>query len=95
MPVDIQDESLRKAFSRFGAIREVKVIRKNSQGQLLKDYCYGFVLMADSASAEKAVAGMQENINNWMVAFSKDKVTDVYIIFPIFSLNKIKLIMIV
>lgn len=51
LSTDIAEEALRKAFQRFGAIREVKVIRKNSQGQPLKDYCYGFVLMVESASA--------------------------------------------
>ena len=30
LSTDIAEDSLRKAFQRFGAIREVKVIRKNS-----------------------------------------------------------------
>jgi hypothetical protein len=44
----------------YGAIKEIKVIRKNSQGvilkfkflkQPLKDYCYGFILMQEIDAA--------------------------------------------
>jgi outer membrane biosynthesis protein TonB len=76
LPTDIAEDALRKAFTRFGVIREVKVIRKNSQGQPLKDYCYGFVLMVESTSAHVAVAEMRENEHGWTVSFSKDKVSE-------------------
>lgn len=76
LATDIAEDTLRKAFSKFGAIREVKVIRKNSQGQPLKEYCYGFVLMVESTSATIAVNEMKDNIQSWTVAFSKDKVSE-------------------
>ncbi|CAD8132488.1 unnamed protein product [Paramecium pentaurelia] len=76
LPLQITEETLHRVFSKYGQIKEVKIIRKNSQGQPLKDYCYGFVLMCDGDGAQNAVTELKQNSplgTNWTVAFSKDK----------------------
>ncbi|CAD8139870.1 unnamed protein product [Paramecium octaurelia] len=79
LPLQITEETLHRVFSKYGQIKEVKIIRKNSQGQPLKDYCYGFVLMCDGDGAQNAVTELKQNSplgTTWTVAFSKDKNDD-------------------
>ncbi|CAK60357.1 unnamed protein product (macronuclear) [Paramecium tetraurelia] len=80
LPLQITEETLHRVFSKYGQIKEVKIIRKNSQGQPLKDYCYGFVLMCDGEGAQNAVTELKQNSplgTTWTVAFSKDKNDDI------------------
>ncbi|KAM3130839.1 hypothetical protein pb186bvf_017028 [Paramecium bursaria] len=80
LPLNIQEETLRRVFCKFGPIKDVKIIRKNSQGQPLKDYCYGFVLMEDGDGALNAVNVLKSESplgTQWTVAFSKDKNDDI------------------
>ncbi|CAD8076990.1 unnamed protein product [Paramecium sonneborni] len=79
LPLQITEETLQRVFSKYGQIKEVKIIRKNSQGQPLKDYCYGFILMCDGEGAYNAVTELKQNSplgTTWTVAFSKDKNDD-------------------
>ncbi|CAD8138992.1 unnamed protein product [Paramecium pentaurelia] len=79
LPLQITEETLNRVFSKYGQIKEVKIIRKNSQGQPLKDYCYGFILMCDGEGAYNAVKELKQNSplgTSWTVSFSKDKNDD-------------------
>lgn len=70
LPVQYSQESLESAFNHFGETREVKIIRKGSNGQPLRECVYGFVVMAEQGSAERA---MQElNAKGWSINYSKE-----------------------
>ncbi len=54
---DTTDESLRKAFAKFGEVTDVAVITDRDTG---RSRGFGFVTMADEAGAKAAIAGLNE-----------------------------------
>ena len=49
--------------NRFGQVEDIKIIRKNSSGQPLKDYIYGFIVMSDENDANNAIDSLNHDIS--------------------------------
>ena len=54
LELSITDSDLQQYFSRFGQVMETKIIRTDSKGQQLRNYCYAFVTMSTELSAHEA-----------------------------------------
>ncbi|KAF8097850.1 hypothetical protein N665_0280s0049 [Sinapis alba] len=54
LPYDITDEDLRRVFSPYGAVLNVKIVNDQS----VRGKCYGFVTFSNRRSADDAIQGM-------------------------------------
>ncbi|OMJ78423.1 hypothetical protein SteCoe_21798 [Stentor coeruleus] len=63
-------EMLKDQFEFYGRTKEVKIIRKGPNGQPLRDYLYGFVLMETYDSAKTAMEEL--NTQGMTITFSKE-----------------------
>ena len=70
LPVTFSQEALKQAFMPFGNIQEVKIIRKGSNGQPLRECVYGFVVMNTQQGAEVAMQSL--NAHGWSVSYAKE-----------------------
>ena len=55
LPLHFTQEMLSQAFRAFGNVLDIKIIRKGSNGQPLRDCVYGFAAMETWNSANKAI----------------------------------------
>ena len=58
-----------KNYKSFGDIEEVKIIKKNTNGQFLKDFYYAFVTMQDQKSVQDVLKNYMKT--NMYLLFSK------------------------
>lgn len=70
LPLHYSQDKLQETFEYYGSVRNVKIIRKGPNGQPLRDFIYGFVLMDSFESAKNAM----EDLNNkgWSINFSRE-----------------------
>ena len=70
IPTHYTEEKLEESFRQYGRLKSVKMIRKGSNGQPLRECFYGFIEML---SLESATAAMEDlNRKGWSVHFSKE-----------------------
>lgn len=66
MKFDIDLKSTNHAFKdsllRFGKVDDIKIIRKNANGQPLREFLYGFIVMSNEDEGREAM--MQLNHHN-------------------------------
>mmetsp|Transcript_1858 Transcript_1858/g.216 ORF Transcript_1858/g.216 Transcript_1858/m.216 type:complete len:91 (-) Transcript_1858:837-1109(-) len=60
LPLDYVNSDLERIFSPYGKIEDIRIIRKGSNGQPLRETCYGFVLMSNEREAKAAMAKLNE-----------------------------------
>ena len=70
LPLHFTQELMSQAFRAFGKVLDIKIIRKGSNGQPLRDCVYGFVAMETWDSANKAIQAL--NAAGWTISFSKE-----------------------
>ena len=63
-------ELLKETFENYGRTKEVKIIRKGPNGQPLRDFVYGFVVMDSYTAAKNAMEDL--NPQGWTINFSKE-----------------------
>lgn len=55
LPLQTSQEALHKIFEAYGIIDEIRIIRKGSNGQPLRECVYGFVVMETFEAASRAM----------------------------------------
>ncbi|OMJ83277.1 hypothetical protein SteCoe_15868 [Stentor coeruleus] len=70
LPLACTQEYLAQAFRQFGKVMDIKIIRKGSNGQPLRDCVYGFVGLENWEIANKAMQTL--NANGWIINFSRE-----------------------
>ena len=70
LPLHFTQEMLSQSFRQFGKVLDIKIIRKGSNGQPLRDCVYGFIAMENWDSANKAMISL--NNSGWSINFSKE-----------------------
>jgi RNA recognition motif-containing protein len=70
LPLNYTQEMLSQSFRPFGKVIDIKIIRKGSNGQPLRDCVYGFVAMESWESANQAMLSL--NSQGWTISFSKE-----------------------
>lgn len=73
LPLQYSQELLKETFERYGTTRDVRIIRKNPNGQPLRDFVYGFVSMESYDAAKLCMEEL--NSKGWTVTFSKETST--------------------
>ena len=70
LPVGFAQQQLSEIFQKFGAVQDVRIIRKGANGQPLRESCYGFVVMRNRDEALKAIEEMKSS--PWTVDLSRE-----------------------
>lgn len=70
LPLSYTQDQLSQVFRNFGKVYDIKIIRKGSNGQPLRDCVYGFVALENMDIANLAMKTL--NSNGWSINFSKE-----------------------
>ena len=70
LPLTFPQQQLSDIFSKFGPVQDVRIIRKGSNGQPLKETCYGFVVLATREAANRALKEL--NSSGMSVSLSRE-----------------------
>lgn len=74
LPLTTSEDEVRYRFEKFGKVDDIKIIRKNANGQPLREFLYGFIVMSNEDEGREAMAQLNHhNDYGWTVSFSKDK----------------------
>ena len=70
LPLHFSQDRLQETFEYYGRTHNAKIIRKGPNGQPLRDFIYGFVVMNSYDDAKRAM----EDLNNkgWSINFSRE-----------------------
>ena len=89
LPLTFPQQQLSEIFSKFGAVQDVRIIRKGSNGQPLKETCYGFVVLGTREAANRA---MKELNNTGMsVSLSRESRLKTPVVAPVLTPSLIAL----
>lgn len=73
LPLGVSEEFVKLQFERFGKVEDVRIMRKDSNGQPLKGSLYGFVTMFTKEDAAYALDEInKEKMLAWNVSYSKE-----------------------
>jgi RNA recognition motif-containing protein len=73
LPLGVSEEFVKLQFERFGKVEDVRIMRKDSNGQPLKGSLYGFVTMFTKEDAAYALEEInKEKMLAWNVSYSKE-----------------------
>lgn len=70
LPLTFPQQQLSDIFSKFGPVQDVRIIRKGSNGQPLKETCYGFVVLSSREAANRALKEL--NSTGMSVSLSRE-----------------------
>jgi len=74
LPLNTPEEVVQSQFQRFGRVEDVKIMRKNANGQPLREFLYGFIVMNNEEEAKRALELINRNTElGWQVSYSKEK----------------------